>query len=294
MVDNTSVGSLADVRISIIHILLTTYSASIYAYLLSTARASAHSLVPVVARTPQTEVILDRMGTHPWWALLLAAAVAIGLFSLITIETTPEVANPWAWESLNYDSLWHRVLLVCFGWWVGCSMYVVVTESARLSRLSNHIETVDLMDLGAYQPLVRQGLTNALLVIGTVSVGSLLLVDPRFGSVLVIPWITSVVIAWIGLMLPLSGIRRKIKTVKRKERAWCVQALKTARDDLKSGARGGQSVAEIVAYQTTIDHIRNWPFDNPTLVRFALYLLIPLGSWLGGAFVERGLDLFLS
>ncbi|MDH3640648.1 MAG: hypothetical protein OES38_01025 [Gammaproteobacteria bacterium] len=294
MADSAATTSLADVRISIIHILLTTYSASIYAYLLSTVRASAHNLAPVVTRTPQTQVILDQIGTHLWWALLLAAAVATGLFSLITIETSPDMANPWAWEALNYDTLWHRVLLVCFGWWIGCSMYVVITESARLSRLSNHIEAVDLMDLGAYQPLVRQGLTNALLVIGTVSVASLFLVEPGYGSVLVVPWIASVIIAWVGLMLPLSAIRRKIKSAKRQELAWCAQALKNARDDLKSGTSGQQSMAELVAYQATIDHIRNWPFDNPTLVRFALYLLIPLGSWLGGAFVERGLDLFLS
>ncbi len=30
-----------------------------------------------------------------------------------------------------------------------------------------------------------------------------------------------------------------------------------------------------------------------TLVRFALFLLIPLGSWLGGAVVERVVDLGL-
>ena len=40
--------------------------------------------------------------------------------------------------------------------------------------------------------------------------------------------------------------------------------------------------------------MRNWPFDNPTLVRFALYLLIPLASWTRGAMVELGLDRLLS
>ena len=43
-----------------------------------------------------------------------------------------------------------------------------------------------------------------------------------------------------------------------------------------------------------IEDLRNWPFESSTLIRFTLYLLIPLGSWLGGAFVERGLDLILS
>ena len=72
------------------------------------------------------------------------------------------------------------------------------------------------------------------------------------------------------------------------------QALKAARDDLRAGAGGQHSIAELVAYRTTVESVKNWPFDNPTLVRFSLYLLIPLGSWLGGAFVERGVDYFLS
>ena len=36
------------------------------------------------------------------------------------------------------------------------------------------------------------------------------------------------------------------------------------------------------------------PFDAPTLLRFAAYLGIPLGSWLGGAFVERPAHAWLS
>ncbi len=33
--------------------------------------------------------------------------------------------------------------------------------------------------------------------------------------------------------------------------------------------------------------MREWPFDTSTFLRFALYLLIPMGSWFGGAVVER-------
>ena len=44
---------------------------------------------------------------------------------------------------------------------------------------------------------------------------------------------------------------------------------------------------ELVAWRGLIESVREWPFDSPTLLRFGLYLAIPLGSWLGGAFVER-------
>jgi hypothetical protein len=42
-----------------------------------------------------------------------------------------------------------------------------------------------------------------------------------------------------------------------------------------------------VFYEGRIASVPEWPFDTPTIARFGLYLLIPLGSWLGGALVER-------
>ena len=39
--------------------------------------------------------------------------------------------------------------------------------------------------------------------------------------------------------------------------------------------------------------VPEWPLDAPTLRRFVLYLAIPFGSWLGGAVVERIVDLVL-
>ncbi len=46
-------------------------------------------------------------------------------------------------------------------------------------------------------------------------------------------------------------------------------------------------LSDLLAYRSLLESVREWPFDAPTMLRFALYLAIPLGSWLGGAFVER-------
>ncbi|MGI9234015.1 MAG: hypothetical protein ACR2RD_10330 [Woeseiaceae bacterium] len=284
-----------DLRIAITQILITTYVASAYVYLLTTARKTTQDLSPVIQHTPGWRTTIDRAGKHPWWLLLLVGAASyliLGVF--VTNATTIEPTNPWEWKTWNYDVTWHRITTVLFVWWLGCLCHVTVVESIRLSRLSNSIESLDLLELDPYQPLIRQGLTNALLIIGVVSVMSLLGVESRYWPALVGFWVMFTVLAWAGLMLPLRGIRKKIRTAKGKELDWCRLTLKTARDELKAGAGGQKSIAEIGAYKTIIENLRNWPFDNPTLVRFSLYLLIPLGSWLGGAFVERGVDLLLS
>jgi len=283
-----------DLRVAIIHILQTSYSASAYAYLLMTARKTTHDLSPVARHAPQWQSIVDRAGKHSWWVLPLVGAATYLVFGVVgTNVTTPEPVNPWDWQGWSYDIYWHRATTVLHTWWIGCLCYVILVESARLSHLSDGIESIDLLDLLPYQPLIRQGLTNALLVIGWVSITSLLGVESRYGPMLAVLWIMFVGLARMGMMLPLSGIRKKIRAARDRELDWCRQTLKIARDEMKSGAGEQQSIAEIVAYRSMIEKIRNWPFDSPTMVRFTLYIMIPLGSWLGGAFVERGLDLFL-
>jgi hypothetical protein len=36
-----------------------------------------------------------------------------------------------------------------------------------------------------------------------------------------------------------------------------------------------------------LQSLHTWPIDVSTLLRFGLYLVVGLGSWLGAAFVER-------
>lgn len=284
-----------DLRVAVTQILITTYSATAYAYLLMTGRRTTRELTPVAQHIPQWQAIKERAGKHPWWILFLVGMASVLIVGVpITNATTPAPVDPWAWKNWNYDIWWHRTTMLFFVWWIGCFNHITVVESARLSRLSDGFNSLDLLDLDPYRPLVRQGLSNALVVIGMISVMSLLGVESRYGYVLAGLWLLFVLLAWTGLMLPLRGIRRQISLAKAQELQWCKQALRTARDEMKTGAESQQSITEITSYKALVEGIRNWPFDNPTLVRFTLYLLIPLGSWLGGAVVERSLDFFLS
>ena len=46
----------------------------------------------------------------------------------------------------------------------------------------------------------------------------------------------------------------------------------------------------LLAYEAHIENAPDTPLNAPTVAQFALYLAIPVGSWLGGAFVERMVD----
>lgn len=281
-----------DFRLTIIHILLASYAPAAYVYLLNAVVKTASDMAPVVSHSSQWRAIADRIGTHLWWGLLLAGLSGI-VFDIYATNVTTIGSDPWDWQKTGYDTRWMRVLGPMLCWWAGCLLYALIVESARLSRLSNSIDSIDPLDLSPYQPLIRQGLTNALLVVGLASILSLFLFEPEFLTLMIQLMTVFAIVAWIGLILPLHGIRRKIAQAKERELNWCREAVKAATRQLKSGDKTGKSLAEIVAYQNLIENVRSWPFDNPTLTRFALYLLIPFGSMLGGAIVERGLDLIL-
>jgi hypothetical protein len=89
-----------------------------------------------------------------------------------------------------------------------------------------------------------------------------------------------------GMLLPVRGVHLRIRSAKDAELDWCRERLREARAGLASDAR----LADLLAYRAFVEEVREWPFDASTLVRFALYLLIPLGSWAGGALVERVID----
>lgn len=295
LLDGATTSTTEDLRVAVIHILLIGYNASAYAYVLMTARRTTLRLSQSVEHHPQWQMVVDRAGKYPKGVMPLIGAASYLILGVVTTNvTTTDASGPWYWQNWSYDVYWQRATTVLFVWWLGCLCHAMLMESNRLSRLSDHVRSLDLFDLHPYQPLMRQGLTNALLVIGGVSIMSLFIAEARYGPVLAGFWVTFIALAWIGLMLPLRGIRRKIAVAKEEELDWCKETMIKARDELKSGSDRRIAIAEITAYRSLIEGIKNWPFDHPTLIRFALYIMIPLGSWMGAAIIERGLDKFFS
>jgi capsular polysaccharide biosynthesis protein len=52
----------------------------------------------------------------------------------------------------------------------------------------------------------------------------------------------------------------------------------------------GAQLANLIAYHDLIERAPEWPFDAPMIARLALFAGLGLGSWLGGALVERLLE----
>jgi hypothetical protein len=127
------------------------------------------------------------------------------------------------------------------------------------------------------------------------SLASLIFVDLDFA------WTTGAVVAvtlavgtWL-FVAPLVRMAQRIRSQKAAELARVRARLRSARDALLAGAgddaRAGELPA-LLAYEQRIERVPEWAVDLPQIARFVLLALLALGSWLGGAVVERLLDLF--
>jgi hypothetical protein len=190
---------------------------------------------------------------------------------------------------------------VLIGWILGrVGYYTLVTASEAAGPRAPELK-VDLLRLQPLARFGRIGLRLSLAWIGGISVFALLsFLFPMFGEgvgwwVVPIPvFLATLLVAMLALTIPVRGVRERIRRAKQQALAELEDGLRAARDaGVKGDLRMQGHLSDLLAYRAYVVGVREWPFDTSTLVRFALYLLIPLGSWLGGALVERALTVLL-
>jgi hypothetical protein len=285
---------LSQVRIAVVHCLLAAYLPTAYIYLLRGYRGTLGQLRgDLDCSDAEVADLRAQIGRYGPVALGLAGLAGFGMVLWITRVTTPPQFDPWDWSLQIQEVRWQRVLGMWLGWWFGIFILALTVGGARIARLATRVSRVDLLDLRPLRPFTRQALLNALLAAGGIGITLLILVDSGFWGVVLWYWISSTTLIMIGLLTSLLPLHRLIRDAKRSELDWCRDALVRERTKLREGGAERSRIDEIVAYRDVVAGVSAWPADSSTFVRISLYLLIPLGSWGGGAIVERFVDSLL-
>ena len=163
-VDDTT---LERVRITFTHIVITAYLITAYVYCEQARDESIASLRPLL--DPERADPLVDTKTRDRAILPLAALIGVAGSIWVGLNVAPDPGSydPRDWTP---ETGWHRVLSIFMGFWTGRLSLLIVIESGRLSDLAATLREIDLLDLNALAPFARSGLTNALLVIGSVAV----------------------------------------------------------------------------------------------------------------------------
>jgi hypothetical protein len=278
-----------DARLALILCALVGFLPASQQYLMRATRDNLRDLEPLLARGAES---LELARPSFWLCilpgLLVAPAVGYGIDRDLSLYLTPE-----------YLSLTHL-----FQWSVGIfcavnlalSAHLMLECASALQRRADAIPRIDLLDLASLAPFARQSVQGLFVSLLGLSIFSINATDSGFFVPLTILAVIYLAPAIVAALRCNQVVHRRIQQTKREELARVNAALRGDREAGRGlalapeGEGSTLSVADLLAYRRLIEESREWALDTSAWLRSALYLAIPLGSWLGGALVERALE----
>jgi hypothetical protein len=290
MAGETPFWKQRDARLSIVIVILAAFVPTAERYARLGARRHFEALLPLLEEREArqhalrfAQVDLRRRRAAGWLGLLLAPIAGLA------IDRDPGLyLRSDYWGAENAWS-WVVGALFCFG--LGRFVETTLAISQRFSELAQRLPRIDLLDAAPLAPFGRQGLLFALLWLLMPSIFALNAGDRAFAVPIALLAVLCIGIATAALLLPVLGVHRRIRDTKAAELARVNAAIHGEPGALTGSAIAGRkdsaSLADLVAWRTLVDSAGEWPFDARMRLRFLFYLAIPVGSWLGGALVER-------
>jgi hypothetical protein len=277
---------------------------TIGAYLRHGAQRDLWDLRPVLRGSPADfDALVAETISTPITHLRVAGVVGLcwglsiplldsGIYGEITSESFRDPIFYWAVA---------RHML--FGWLGIRALVAEVALTRAYVRIGETHTEIDLLEPDRLAPFARKGLRSTLLWVILTSIVSLFWLGPApgRGNAIIVAVVLSLVTA--AFVLPVRGVHHRIRASKRAELERVTEAIRRERDQLlgtREVAKPGElqeapanqdaRLASLIAYRGLIEEVREWPYDVSTLLRFVLVVSLALGSWLGGAIVERLLD----
>jgi hypothetical protein len=222
----------------------------------------------------------------------LARAAAVGFVAGVVVDVIGA-------RAADARAFWigHRIWVHLLNPMVFAVMGLLVATSAERAAVYQEIgrrARVTIGDIAPLAPFARAGLRTALLWFLGTSLASLLLVDTDSPMLVVSILAGTALFGGASLIAPSRGVHERMRDAKRSELTWLRGEIVRAAGALRSGdAAGAAQLPALCTWEARVADAPVWPFDAGTAVRFGLFLLMPLGSWLGGAVAERALNRFL-
>jgi len=220
-------------------------------------------------------------------AAALGALFGAAVIGASTVATGPAPSvwpgyRPWLW--LLNTSLF--AALGAFAW-RGVESNRVFAALGERARLRVGV-------LAGLAPFARAGLRRALLWLLGSSLAALLLPTASAPGVVLLVIALTAGLGFAALLAPSQTLHARMQAKKQAELDWVRTEIARAGDALRGlgdPARGSRLPA-LIAWEGRVADAPTWPFDVGTKLRFAVLLLVPVGSWLGGAMVERALEVW--
>jgi hypothetical protein len=202
-------------------------------------------------------------------------------------------------ESWNAHHVWAIMANVVL--FSSLLQYVFVARVGRrtLETILNSLPEVDLLDRAGTAQIGRFGFPSAFLWLVGSSISSSLAWGMETVWPLVGILLSTFLVAGLSLVSPVQIVHVRLHAAKRAElervrkRIASTKEVVLAQDCDDQNDSAASALMGLIAYESRVESVREWPFDIPTLLRIGFLALLAMGSWLGGAVVERVLGVVL-
>jgi hypothetical protein len=274
---------------NVVNALLIGYAPAALAWSRSAARAQLERLRPQLAE-------VDFASFHAQLTRYPRARLALvgGLFAALIVPLV--MFDPALRALFEESSLLARAWVLWVNALVGWLMARAILEEVRVAllfaRVGDRLERVDLFDLRPLEPFARRAVEGVLVWVIGASLTSILFAGGWASATLPQLVATILLMALVAFALPLLGVHRRIRAEKQQELARIHAAARSERDALLAGGAGARLPA-LLALREQVAELREWPVDLSTVMRLLFYLGIGLGSWVGAALVDAGIETIL-
>jgi hypothetical protein len=268
------------------------------AQLYFTAIADLHQLRPTLSGGDEAFAHLVRnlpnlTRTARWWTTILGI---IGGLAVATLDPSlVEFYRNFAPADPRF--LTYLVANALFGALVSRLFATEVHLARAYNRLGERVE-IDLLAQTHVLVFARKGLRSVVIWVLISSIFSIFWVLDSAGQANIALSMAVLGLATVAFVAPTLGVHRNIRNQKAQELAILAEAIRVERAAVLAPRRTGMPpedarLGNLIQYQTFVKAIREWPFDLSIVSRSSLLIVLGAGSWLGGAVVERLLNLLL-
>lgn len=217
---------------------------------------------------------------------VISGLVIVYVDPSFSLGTEPSLSNPLF--------LWSLLRTPVFT----CLVFTLIASDFNTTRaylhMGRYLVKVDLLDIPALAPFARRGLRSALMWVLFSIIFSLFWLGDAASQQNLALLIIVLTMATAAFVVPLIGVRNNIRSEKHRELNRLREGIRAEREtvmgEVEAELRASPRLANLIAYYQLVEQVPEWPINAASLLRFVMYLLIGLGSWLGSAVVERLLD----
>ena len=177
--------------------------------------------------------------------------------------------------------LWFVAMTMLLGAMFARGVTMTRIAARNFAERINRDLKVDLLRTDQLSIIGRTSARTALIWLSVAAVISLLFVSGHIPALVIATVVLSAGMAFWIFFRSLEHVHKKIRSAKRAELERIRQAIAEQRVQAVHDHAAATRLHGLLAYETRIEHVHEWPFDQPTLLRIAAYVLIPAAPAIG-------------